>query len=183
METKLEHPILAVIGLGNPGVKYHGNRHNIGFRVVDAVAQRYGGQWQQKESMDVCTIRVGDQKLVLIKPQTFMNQSGKVMPFLNKQGIKGESVLVVHDELEYPFGKLKIRFGGSARGHNGLRSIIEHVGKEFARLRFGIGRPEDKKMVGTYVLQNFSEDLAEVDQLIDQAADLIEAVVKPEEPV
>lgn len=177
MDQKLEHPILAVIGLGNPGVKYYGTRHNIGFRVVDALAQRYGGQWQQKELMDVATIRVGDKKLVLVKPQTFMNQSGKVMPFLNKQGIKGHNVLVVHDELEYPFGKMKIRFGGSARGHNGLRSIIEYTGKDFARLRFGIGRPEDKKMVGNYVLQNFSEDLAEIDLLVDKSADLIEGVL------
>jgi len=175
---KLEHPILAVIGLGNPGVKYHGTRHNIGFRVVDALAQRYGGKWQEKELFDLATIQIGDKKLLLVKPQTFMNQSGKVMPFLNKKGIKAENVLVVHDELEYPFGKIKIRFGGSARGHNGLRSIIEHVGKEFARLRFGIGRPEDRKMVGNYVLQNFAEPLAEVEQLIEDSAGLIENLIQ-----
>jgi len=178
MEEKLEHPILAVIGLGNPGVKYYANRHNIGFRVVDALAQRYGGQWLQKEIMDLATIQIGDKKFLLLKPQTFMNESGKVMPFLNKKGIKAENLLVIHDELEFPFGKIKIRFGGSARGHNGLRSIIEHVGKDFARLRFGIGRPEDKKMVGTYVLQNFSEPAAEVDQLIDQSTDLVERALQ-----
>ena len=102
---------------------------------------------------------------------------GKVIPFLNKQGIKAENTLVVHDELEYPFGKLKIRFGGSARGHNGLRSIIEYCGKEFVRLRFGIGRPEDKRMVGNYVLQNFSEDMSEVEQLIEKAADVVEGAI------
>ena len=178
METKLEAPILAIIGLGNPGQKYHANRHNIGFQIVDAIAQNYGGQWQNKELMDIATIMINDKKVLLVKPQTFMNQSGKVLPYLNKQGIKSENILVVHDELEYPFGKVKIRFGGSARGHNGLRSIIEHCGKDFARLRFGIGRPEDKRMVGSYVLQDFSEDLSEIDQQIDRSIDLIEGALK-----
>jgi len=178
MEINLEAPILAIIGLGNPGPKYHATRHNIGFQIVDALAQNYGGQWQHKELMDIATIMINDKKILLIKPQTFMNNSGKVIPYLNKQGIKAENILVVHDELEYPFGKVKIRFGGSARGHNGLRSIIEHCGKDFARLRFGISRPEDKRMVGNYVLQPFEEDLAEIDQQIDRSIDLIEGALQ-----
>ena len=173
-ENKLIAPIRAIIGLGNPGVKYRNNRHNIGFRIVDALVQRYTGLWQIKELMEIATIMIGEHKLLLVKPQTFMNSSGKVVPFLNKQGIKAENILVVHDELEVPFGKLKLRFGGSARGHNGLRSIIDYCGKDFARLRFGIGRPERKEMVGDYVLQNFSEDPAAIKQLIDQAVDMIE---------
>lgn len=174
LKTELPEPILAIIGLGNPGPQYRFNRHNIGFMIVDRLAERYAGSWEHKELMDVATIRIGDKKVLLIKPQTFMNRSGGVIPFLNKQGIKRENILVVHDELEYPFGKIKIRFGGSARGHNGLRSIIERCGKEFARLRFGIGRPEHKEMVGSYVLQNFSEKLEELELLIEQGADLIE---------
>jgi len=173
---ELTAPILAIIGLGNPGAQYRFNRHNIGFMVVDRLAERYFGDWQDKEFMQLATVRIGDQKVLLVKPQTFMNRSGKVLPFLNKQGIKAENILVVHDELEYPFGKLKIRFGGSARGHNGLRSIIEHCGKDFARLRFGIGRPERKEMVGSYVLQNFSEKPEDVELLIEQAADMIESL-------
>lgn len=170
----LPAPLLAIIGLGNPGPQYRFNRHNIGFLVVDRLAERYVVDWQNKEFMHVATVRIKEKKVLLIKPQTFMNSSGKVLPFLNKQGIKAENILVVHDELEYPFGKLKIRFGGSARGHNGLRSIIEHCGKEFARLRFGIGRPERKEMVGSYVLQNFSEKPEDVELLIEQAVDHIE---------
>lgn len=179
METKTEitGPILAVIGLGNIGPQYRFNRHNIGFMIVDVLAQRYGGSWDHKELMESATVRIGEQKVVLIKPQLFMNRSGCVIPFLNKQGIKPENILVVHDELEFPFGKIQVRFEGSARGHNGLRSIIEQCGTGFARLRFGIGRPERKEMVGTYVLQNFTEPQEQLEQLINQSADLIEQVI------
>jgi PTH1 family peptidyl-tRNA hydrolase len=99
------------------------------------------------------------------------------VPFLLKKGIEPENILVVHDELEQPFGKLSFKVGGSARGHNGLRSIIEVCGQDFARLRFGIGRPENKEDVGNYVLQNFSEDQEEIDQLIDDAVDMIEELI------
>ncbi|MCK5632934.1 aminoacyl-tRNA hydrolase, partial [bacterium] len=173
METKIKEPILAIIGLGNPGPKYSFNRHNIGFLIMDMLADKYIGAWQKKELMDLVTIRIGDNKVLLVKPQTFMNLSGKVIPFLQKQGIKAENILVVHDELEYPFGKIKIHAGGSARGHNGLRSIIEYCGKDFARLRFGIGRPERKEMVGNYVLQNFTEKTEDVEHLIEQSVQLI----------
>lgn len=179
METKTEitAPILAIIGLGNVGAQYRQTRHNIGFMIVDELANRYGGQWEHKELMDVATIRIGEKKVLLLKPQLFMNRSGCVIPFLNKQGIKPENILVAHDELEFPFGKMQTRFEGSARGHNGLRSLIEHCGTGFARLRFGIGRPERKEMVATYVLQNFSEDIVELDRLIQEAADKIEQVI------
>jgi PTH1 family peptidyl-tRNA hydrolase len=176
METKTEvtGPILAIIGLGNPGPQYRFNRHNIGFMVVDRLCERHAGTWEHKELMDIATVQLGGHKVLLVKPQQFMNRSGCVIASLNKQGIKPENILVVHDELEYPFGKIKIRFDGSARGHNGLRSIIEACGTGFARLRFGIGRPERKEMVGGYVLQNFIEPDADVEALIEQAADLIQ---------
>lgn len=176
-KTDVTSPILAIIGLGNVGVQYRLTRHNIGFMIIDNLAQRHGGHWEHKELMDVATIFMGDKKLLLLKPQLFMNRSGCVIPFLNKQGIKPENILVIHDELEFPFGKMQIRFEGSARGHNGLRSLIEQCGPLFARLRFGIGRPERKEMVGTYVLQNFSEDATELDRLIQEASDKIEQVV------
>ena len=174
-EKKLD--IKAIIGLGNPGPRFVAHRHNIGFMVLDALADAYSAQWQSKESMEVATLSVDGKKVLLIKPQTFMNASGKVIPFLSKQGIAPENILVIHDELEKPFGHISITFGGSARGHNGLRSIIERCGKDFARLRFGIGRPQDKAEVGNYVLSRFDESASELHSLIQDAISAIERVV------
>lgn len=167
--------IKAIIGLGNPGPRFVNHRHNIGFRVVDLLCERYMGSWQSKDTMELATVRIKDNPVLLIKPQTFMNDSGKVIPFLQKKGIKAENILVVHDELEKPFGKLAMRVGGSHRGHNGLRSIIGQSGADFARLRFGIGRPEGKSQVSDYVLSNFDQDSAEIDQLVEEAADMVES--------
>ena len=169
--------IKAIIGLGNPGPRFVNHRHNIGFMVLDALADAYGAQWQSKEPMEFATFNANGKKILLIKPQTFMNDSGKVIPFLKKQGILPENILVIHDELEKSFGHVSIALGGSARGHNGLRSIIEAYGKDFARLRFGIGRPENKEEVGQYVLSNFSESQAELERLIDQAVQQIEQLI------
>lgn len=166
--------VKAIIGLGNPGPKFYSTRHNIGFQVVDALANQYGGSWSSKDNHEETVIRIGDIPLVLIKPMTFMNDSGKVMPYLQKKGIKTEEVIVVHDELEKPFGRVSYRFDGSARGHNGLRSIIGVVGKEFGRIRMGIGRPENREEVGDFVLQPFSEKQEDVDAMIALALDLIE---------
>lgn len=166
--------IKAIIGLGNPGPKYYKTRHSIGFRVLDELGQRYGAHWLANELAETAEIVIGDHKLILVKPQTFMNSSGKVIPALLKRGIKAENILVVHDELEKPFGALAFKIGGSHRGHNGLRSIIEFCGADFARLRFGIGRPENKDDVGDYVLEPFNEPQDKVEQYIMQAADMIE---------
>jgi PTH1 family peptidyl-tRNA hydrolase len=166
--------IKAVVGLGNPGAQYGHNRHNIGFQVLDLLANRYGVEWHDKEKLEYADIHIADRPIVLIKPQTFMNSSGEIMPFLRKKGIDPESILVVHDELEKPFGKLAIRLGGSHRGHNGLRSLIGFCGGDFWRLRFGVGRPDDKAHVSQYVLSNFTESQEEINQLIDQAIEMIE---------
>jgi len=174
MQEQQHFEIKAIIGLGNPGPKYAFNRHNIGFIVVDAIADRFNGFWDTKPNMEVATVTIQGKNILLIKPQTFMNTSGKVIPFLQKKGIKAENILVVHDELEMPFGKVKIKQGGSARGHNGLRSIIEYCGKEFVRLRFGIGRPAEKSMVSRHVLSNFTESDQEIEALVDQSVELIE---------
>jgi PTH1 family peptidyl-tRNA hydrolase len=163
----------ALIGLGNPGTKFKNNRHNIGFLVLDNLVERYSESWQEKTVMHSATIRIGENKVVLVKPQTFMNDSGKVVPLLRKQGITCEDIVVVHDELELPFGKIKTKVGGSAKGHNGLRSIISQCGADFGRVRFGIGRPEDRAQVANYVLSNFNEDYQQLESLIDQAADMI----------
>lgn len=165
--------IKAIIGLGNKGHQYEKTRHNIGFLVVNQLARDYYGSWSAKDLLELATITLNDKPVLLIKPQTYMNSSGKVIPFLQKKGIKPEEILVVHDELEKPFGSLATRLGGSHRGHNGLRSIIEHAGPDFWRLRFGIGRPEDKAQVADYVLMNFSEPKEKIEQLIHESVSLI----------
>lgn len=165
--------IKAVIGLGNPGSKFQYNRHNIGFLILDELVRSAGGVWQNKDVFDLAEIYINYKKVLCIKPKTFMNTSGKVIPFLHKQGITSEEILVVHDELEKPFGNISVKFAGSAKGHNGLRSIIGMCGDQFYRLRFGIGRPERKEDVSDWVLSNFSEPKDELHSLIEQAANLI----------
>lgn len=171
-----EVDIKAVIGLGNPGSRFEYTRHNIGFRVLDEIAQRYGAQWRDRDMMELAEVQIAGKKILLIKPQTFMNESGRVIPFLSKQGIKAENIMVVHDELEKPFGSISVRVGGSAHGHNGLRSIIEQCGADFARLRFGIGRPGGNLKVGDFVLQNFGPE-EHVDEHISTAASEVERVI------
>ena len=166
--------IKAIIGLGNPGHSYYYHRHSIGFRVLDALAEKYAGTWRSKDEVDSAEITLNGKNVLLLKPTTFMNTSGRVMPALIKKGITVDQVLVVHDELELPFGKLTIKCGGSARGHNGLKSIIAAVGDGLNRLRFGIGRPDSREMVPDYVLENFSESAVDVDMAIAQAVELIE---------
>ena len=174
MSSESKSLIKAIIGLGNPGRQYESTRHNIGFKVVDVLCERFGGQWKEQNNMQSAQVIINGKKILLITPQTFMNSSGRVMPFLQKQGIGVENILVAHDEMEIPFGSLKMRSGGSARGHNGLKSFIEQCGQDFMRLRFGIGRPDNRDDVADYVLANFTESSNEVDHLTEQAADMIE---------
>lgn len=163
--------IKAIIGLGNPGQKFVYTRHNIGFRVIDTLADRLSATWRTRDKMEVAEAIINEKKIILIKPQTFMNNSGEVIPFLTKQGIKVDELLVIHDELELPFGKIGFKTGGSAKGHNGLKSIIAHAGDNFHRLRFGIGRPTERTEVPDYVLTRFAEPDHEVEELIAQAVD------------
>lgn len=163
-----------IIGLGNPGKQYHYNRHNIGFLVLDALAEKHNASWHKKGDYEYAEIEINGEKIILVKPQTFMNSSGKIIPGLLKQGIKAENLLVVHDELEKPFGVIQFRTGGSHRGHNGLRSIMQFCGPDFMRLRFGVGRPEKKEEVAQYVLSNFDTRSEELENLINNAVDMIE---------
>ncbi len=172
MGLKMDN-IKAIIGLGNPGKRCDKTRHNIGFAIVDALAEKYNGAWRQKENMELSDIQVGDRTILLIKPQTFMNSSGQIIPFLLKKGMKPENILVVHDELELPFGSIKFKDGGSHRGHNGLRSIIDAMGKEFKRFRFGISRPENKEEVADYVLMRFDQNPEDVKKNIDNSVQMI----------
>lgn len=163
--------IKAIMGLGNPGPKFHFTPHNIGFLILDRLCDQYHGNWQEKKEMHIASIMINDQKILLIKPQTFMNLSGQVLPQLSKQGIKLDNILVIHDEIDYPFGKVNFKEGGSARGHNGLRSLIEYGGQNFTRLRVGVGRPKERSKVGNFVTAPFQESEQEVDGLIDQVVE------------
>lgn len=177
MNTDLP-PIKIIIGLGNPGKQYHFNRHNIGFLIVDALAEKYGALWSKKKDMEVTEIRCDAQDILLIKPQTFMNNSGAIIPSVLKHGLTAANMLVVHDELEKPFGTIITKRGGSHRGHNGLRSIIAVCGPDFTRLCFGIGRPEHKEDVPHYVLTDFSpHEKKDLPPLIDKAIEIIEKII------
>lgn len=169
--------IKALIGLGNPGARYASTRHNIGFMVLDSLAHRQGSHWRAIEKAEVAEIQINDQRIYLVKPQTFMNTSGEVLSWLQKKGIKADEILVVHDELELPFGKCAVKKGGSAKGHNGVRSIIAHGAESSLRLRCGIGRPEQREQVPDYVLQRFKESSDDLDAFIDKlASTVLEAI-------
>ena len=162
-----------IIGLGNPGKQYAATRHNIGFCVLDVLNDHLGGTWQAHKFFCQATVVIDDRVIRLIKPQTYMNSSGLVIPELKKKGINCDQILVVHDELQLPFGQVKYRFGGSARGHNGLKSIMQQCGQEFGRICCGIDRPEHQDEVPNYVLQPFTESAHEVETMQRKAIDLI----------
>jgi len=167
-----------IIGLGNPGHQFSGTRHNIGFMVLDSLAKQNGISFTHTSLMESAAYLSDGVSILLIKPQTFMNESGKVLPALKKKGVEPADILVVHDELELPFGAVKIRLGGSARGHNGLRSIIEHIGPEFWRMRVGIDRPADKSQVSNYVLARFNQKPDELEGVIAKAVEQIQGWVR-----
>jgi peptidyl-tRNA hydrolase, PTH1 family len=168
--------IKAIMGLGNPGISYYKTRHSIGYRVVDALAERFGGTWQDRGALQTAHVTINEQPVLLVKSNAYMNDSGNAIPFILKKGIQPTQLLVIHDELEKPFGTMAFKIGGSHRGHNGLRSIIGVCGDEFARLRIGIGRPEQKEEVSDYVLQRFTQPEDELQALIDRAVTAIENI-------
>jgi len=172
---------LLVAGLGNPGPEYAATRHNVGFMVVDEVARRLGGSWRGKFSGDLAEVRLDDARLALLKPQTYMNESGRSVGAALRFFKAGpEALLVVHDEVDLEPGRLQARFGGGLAGHNGLRSVAQHVGSpDFARLRIGVGRPErgDPRPVADFVLSRFPHEL-DVEALVARAADAVETIAR-----
>jgi PTH1 family peptidyl-tRNA hydrolase len=144
-------------GLGNPGDKYAGNRHNIGFMAVDRIADDHGfGPWRQKFQALVSEGRLGDEKIVLLKPQTFMNLSGQsVGEALKFYKLEPTDLTVFHDEIDLAPGKIRLKSGGGHAGHNGLRSIHSHIGPHYDRVRLGVGHPGHKDAVPGYVLRDF----------------------------
>jgi peptidyl-tRNA hydrolase, PTH1 family len=165
--------IKAIVGLGNPGPQYYYQRHSIGFRILDALADHYHLDWQRKKQglqpYDQAVLQTDHGPVLLIKPLTFMNSSGTVLPAITKIGIDAPAIMVVHDELEKPAGSITLKQGGSHKGHNGLKSVIQYIGPDFFRLRIGIGRPAQKEDVPEYVLKPFELPKEQVDALIDQA--------------
>jgi PTH1 family peptidyl-tRNA hydrolase len=170
---------LLVAGLGNPGREYADTRHNVGFMVADELARRHGGSWRAKFSGDLAEMRLDGLRLAVLKPQTYMNESGRSVGAAARFfRVEPESILVVHDEVDLEPGRLQARLGGGLAGHNGLRSVAQHLGTpEFARLRIGVGRPErsDPRPVADFVLSPFHTEV-DVEGLVARAADAVETV-------
>ena len=173
-----------VVGLGNPGKEYAGNRHNVGFLVADLLATRVGAKFGRSKRAHAAVaegrLGFGGPKLILAKPLTYMNLSGapvsQLMQFFK---IPVANVVAVHDELDLPYGQVRTKRGGGEGGHNGLRSMSKSLAtKEYARVRFGIGRPPGRQDPADYVLSDFAgAERKELEFLVDRAADVVEAVV------
>ncbi|MDT8343817.1 MAG: aminoacyl-tRNA hydrolase [Thermohalobaculum sp.] len=162
------------VGLGNPGAQYAGNRHNIGFMAVDAIAAAHGfGPWRARFQGEVAEGRLGAGKVVLLKPMTFMNVSGQAVgEAMRYLKLEPADVVVFHDELDLAPAKCRVKTGGGHAGHNGLRSIHQHVGEAYVRVRLGIGHPGHKDRVAAYVLHDFAKaDAAWLDDLMRGIAD------------
>ena len=148
-----------IVGLGNPGTEYAGNRHNIGFMAVDEIVSDYGfSKTVRKFGGALCEGKIGTHKVLAFRPLGYMNTSGG--PTAQAAGfykIPPQNIIVIHDELDLPLGKLRVKTGGGNGGHNGLKSLDAHIGKEYQRIRLGIGHPGDKNMVSDYVLSDFKK--------------------------
>ncbi|GAK69103.1 peptidyl-tRNA hydrolase [Agrobacterium rubi TR3 = NBRC 13261] len=176
--------MIIIVGLGNPGSQYSGNRHNIGFMAVDAL-QRLASfsPWSKKFKAEISEGEIGGEKVLLMKPLTFMNLSGEsVGEAMRFYKVKTSDIIAIHDELDLVAGRARIKVGGGHGGHNGLKSIDAHCGKDYRRLRLGIGHPGDKERVNGHVLGDFAKsDKVWLEPLIDAIADNAEMLVKGED--
>jgi PTH1 family peptidyl-tRNA hydrolase len=170
---------LLLAGLGNPGREYERTRHNVGWLVLDELARRHGGSWRSKFSGSLAEVRIGDTRLALLKPETYMNESGRSVGAAARFfKVEPERLLVVHDDVDLEPGRLQARRGGGLAGHNGLRSLAQHLGsQDFLRLRIGVGRPGrgDPRSVSDWVLSGFSPE-EDVEALVTRSADAAEAI-------
>jgi len=175
-----------IVGLGNPGARYARNRHNIGFVIADAVVRRYGfSAYRDRFKGEVAEGTIAGERCLLLKPQTFMNDSGEaVLAAMSFYKIRPEDILVIHDELDLRPGKVRVKRGGGSAGHNGLRSIDALVGADYWRLRIGIGHPGVKELVHPYVLQNFPAEEVKlwVEPLVEAVAETIPLLVGGDPP-
>src|SRR5438105_8428596 len=170
---------LLVVGLGNPGREYARNRHNVGWMVVEELARRHGASWRSKFNGQLSELQLDGHKVALLKPETFMNESGRsVAAAARFHKVEPDAILVIHDEGDLDLGRLQARKGGGLAGHNGLRSVAQHLRTpDFMRLRIGVGRPErgDPRPLAAYVLSDFRpEDDAET--IVTRAADAVETL-------
>ena len=173
--------MLLFVGLGNPGARYVGNRHNIGFVVVEAIAKRHGlGPWRRRFQGVAAEGAIGSERALLLLPGTYMNESGRALAeAMNFYKVPLSSIVVVHDELDLPPGKVRVKTGGGVAGHNGLRSITSHLGNDYRRVRIGIGHPGDKELVHPYVLSDFTKsERGWVEVLTDVIADNAEYLAR-----
>jgi peptidyl-tRNA hydrolase, PTH1 family len=168
-------------GLGNPGAKYVFNRHNIGFMAVDAIVRRHGfSSWRKKYQAEISTGELSGEKVLVLKPQTYMNESGRAVgEAMRFHQIPLENIYVFYDELDLEPGKVRVKTGGGAAGHNGIRSIAQHIGPDFKRVRLGIGHPGVKELVLPHVLSDFAKTDADwlpklLEGIADEAGLLVE---------
>jgi peptidyl-tRNA hydrolase, PTH1 family len=172
---------LLVAGLGNPGPEYADHRHNVGWMVVEELARRHDASWRGKFSGRLAEVRIDDRRVALLKPETYMNESGRsVAAAARFFKVDPGSLLVVHDEGDFDLGRLQVRQGGGLAGHNGLRSVAGQLGtQDFLRLRIGVGRPErgDPRPLADFVLSNFEPE-DDADAIVARAADAVESLVR-----
>jgi PTH1 family peptidyl-tRNA hydrolase len=175
--------MLLIVGLGNPGTQYADNRHNVGFKILDAIQQSYKfPDFTSKFQGLVTTGQIGSEKVILLKPLTYMNLSGQsVGECARFYKIPVDQIIVIHDEIDLVLGKVKVKLGGGSAGHNGLKSLDQHLGKDYWRVRFGVDRPPQSHMVSSYVLQDFSsQEKPDVQDLIHILVDEMPKLVAGE---
>ena len=176
--------MLLLVGLGNPGARYAGNRHNVGFMALQAIAKRHDiGPWRRRFQGVACEGPIGGVRSLLLLPGTYMNESGRaVAEAVHFYKLALGDVTVFHDELDLPPGKVRVKVGGGIAGHNGLRSISEHIGNDYRRVRIGIGHPGNKDLVYAYVLSDFAKsERPWVEALVGILADNAEFLVRGED--
>ena len=173
--------MLLFVGLGNPTPNSENNRHNIGFKIIDAINQKFGLSKQKPKFKGLLTTgTISGKKVYAIKPLTFMNNSGVcIRELIEYFKIDAEDVIVFHDDLDVELGKIKTKFGGSSAGHNGIASIDKFIGKDYSRVRIGIGKPKNSVEVADYVLQNFDEDeTAEIEKISKDITESLSILVE-----
>ena len=172
--------MLLLVGLGNPTPNSENNRHNVGFKIIDAINKKFGLSKQKPKFKCLLTTgEISKQKVYAIKPLTFMNNSGIcIRELIEYFKIEAQNVIVFHDDLDVEFGKIKTKFSGSSAGHNGIESIDKFIGKEYSRVRVGIGKPKNNIEISDYVLQNFDEEeVLEIEKITKNITDSIDILV------
>ena len=173
--------MLLFVGLGNPTPDSENNRHNVGFKIIDSINKKFGLSKQKPKFKGLLTTgNIGTQKVYAIKPLTFMNNSGVcIRELIEYFKINAEDVIVFHDDLDVELGKIKTKFGGSSAGHNGIASIDKFIGKDYSRVRIGIGKPKNNIEVADYVLQNFDEDeTVEIEKISNDITESLSILVE-----